>query len=332
MLPSNQADGGGQIKCLDESEIGKPIYNLSLHMQRIRQPVGEQGDGFDLEFNFLEKKSESDSFFGDYDSAVKHVNRNKNRYSNVLPLEKTRVKLKPKNKEEGSDYINANWVDGLIPGSERAYISTQGPLQETIEDFWRMVWETDSNVIVMLTKEVENDKIKCTHYWPMEKGCSFTFEDGLQVTLLSEEKTFQDRLVERTLLLKHLIESKERQIVHFQYMDWPDHGLPENAAAFRKILHKVDKVRQRKTPIVVHCSAGIGRTGTFCTVHSTLEKLHLHLREKPNELPEFNVLETVLKMREQRVGMVQTKEQYIFCYKALVEETEKLGLFSPSTH
>jgi len=77
---------------------------------------------------------------------------------------------------EGSDYINANWIDGLIPGSEKAYISTQGPLQETVEDFWRMVWETGSNVIVMLTKEIENDKIKCDLYWPQDKDCAFTFE------------------------------------------------------------------------------------------------------------------------------------------------------------
>jgi len=275
----------------------------------------------------VEKKSESDSYFGDYDSAIKPTNRGKNRYSNVLPLEKTRVKLRQKNDIEGSDYINANWVDGLIPGSERAYITTQGPLQETVEDFWRMVSETGSNVIVMLTKEVENDKIKCTHYWPLEPGNTFTF-DNLRVTLQNEKKTFENRLVERTLELIHYDTDERREIKHYQYLDWPDHGLPESAAAFRKILHKVDKVRAENAPIVVHCSAGIGRTGTFCTVHSTLKKLHLHLKERPDEAPEFNVLQTVLRMREQRVGMVQTKEQYIFCYKALLEETQKLGLTS----
>lgn len=202
----------------------------------------------------MEKKSESDSFFGDYDSAIKPINRGKNRYSNVLPLEKTRVKLRPKNHAEGSDYINANWVDGLIPGSERAYITTQGPLQETVEDFWRMISETGSNVIVMLTKEVENDKIKCTHYWPLEPGNAFTF-DTLRVTLVSEEKTFENRLVERTLELHHPDTGDRRVIKHYQYLDWPDHGLPESAAAFRKILHKVDRVRAEKSPIVVHCSA-----------------------------------------------------------------------------
>ncbi|ELR14467.1 Proteintyrosine phosphatase [Acanthamoeba castellanii str. Neff] len=182
-----------------------------------------------------------------------------------------------------------------------------------------MISETGSNVIVMLTKEVENDKIKCTHYWPLEPGNAFTF-DTLRVTLVSEEKTFENRLVERTLELHHPDTGDRREIKHYQYLDWPDHGLPESAAAFRKILHKVDRVRAEQSPIVVHCS--------------TLEKLHLHLKEKPDEPPEFNVLQTVLRMREQRVGMVQTKlsvgvqEQYIFCYKALLEETQKLGLTS----
>jgi len=324
------ASSSGDDKPLEESELSLPVRNLGRHISRVKQRTPNGGDGFDLEFNYVEKKSESDSFFGDYDSAVRPVNRAKNRYSNVLPLEKTRVKLKLKNQMEGSDYINANWIDGLIPGSERAYITTQGPLQETVEDFWRMVSETGSNVIVMLTKEVENDKIKCTHYWPLEPGNMFTF-DNIRVSLADEVKTFENKLVERTLQLENLDTGDWREIKHYQYLDWPDHGLPESAAAFRKILHKVDKVRAKKSPIVVHCSAGIGRTGTFCTVHSALEKLHLHMKEKPNEAPEFNVLQTVLRMREQRVGMVQTKEQYIFCYKALLEETQKLGLTPPTT-
>jgi len=242
-----------------------------------------------------------------------------------LPLETTRVVLKKKNGDEDSDYINANWVDGLIPGSQKAYISTQGPLQETVEDFWRMVWETNSNVIAMLTKEMENDRLKCAHYWPHEEGNAFTFED-LKVILIEETRTFRDRLVHRKLLLEHLIAGETREVMQFQYVDWPDHGLPESAEAFREVLHNVEKVRKEKTPIVVHCSAGIGRTGTFCAVHSTLEKLGQQRKDRPTETPEFNILDTVLKLRAQRVGMVQTKEQYMFCYKALLEETQKQGL------
>ncbi|KAL6069137.1 Proteintyrosine phosphatase [Balamuthia mandrillaris] len=313
-------------KPLEEWELGLPVVDLGLHISRLKQMcTNYEGDGFDMEFmQYIEKKSESESFFGDYDGAIKPINRSKNRYSNVLPLEKTRVKLSQKDGQDGSDYINANWVDGLIPGSQRSYISTQGPLQETVEDFWRMVWETDSNVIVMLTKEVENDRIKCTRYWPLEEGNSFTFE-YLKVTLVREKK-MEDRLAIRTVFMYNAQTNSSREVTHFQYMDWPDHGLPESAAAFRKILHQVDRVRKPASPIVVHCSAGIGRTGTFCTVHATLEELNLNLKNSPDAVPKFNVLQTVLRMREQRVGMVQTKEQYMFCYKALLEETQKLNL------
>jgi len=106
-------------------------------------------------------------------------------------------------------------------------------------------------------------------------------------------------------------------------MDWPDHGLPESTEAFREVLTNVDKVRKNSTPIVVHCSAGIGRTGTFCTVHSILQQLDKQKREHPEEPPKVNILETVLKLRSQRIGMVQTKEQYVFCYKALAESVEQ---------
>lgn len=317
-----------QIKALEEWELGLPVSDLGKHILRLRLPAnpaaGEQ-DGFDLEFNYIEKKSETDSFFGDYDSAMRPFNRPKNRYSNVLPLEKTRVQLNKKKGDDGeeiedSDYINANWVNGF---SEKEYISTQGPLQETVEDFWRMVWETTSNVVVMLTKEMENDRLKCARYWPQQEGNAFTFDD-ITVKLIKETGSFNGRLVHRELEI--FTDTERRPVSHFQYMDWPDHGLPESAEAFIDVLHSVDKIRTaKKAPIVVHCSAGIGRTGTFCAVHSTLEKLDLLRKENPNESPMFNVLKTVLRLREQRVGMVQTKEQYVFCYKALLEEAQKRG-------
>jgi len=231
------------------------------------------------------------------------------------------VRLPPKDGEEESDYINANWVDGLIEGTEHAYITTQGPLQETIEDFWRMIWTTGSNVIAMLTKEMENDRLKCTQYWPHKVEESFSFDSELQVTLLAEKNN--DRLLHRKLKLSDF-NGTERIVYQFQYMDWPDHGLPESTEAFREVLTNVDKVRKTKTPIVVHCSAGIGRTGTFCTVHSILQQLDKQRYDHPEEPPKVNILETVLKLRSQRIGMVQTKEQYVFCYKALAESVQQL--------
>jgi len=330
---------------VEEEELGKPVVDLGKHILRLKNPRDNSEpfsesfsyDGFDLEFNYIEKLSEDATSYGDYDAAIKPNNRIKNRYSNVLPIESSRVVLaNPSPAPPGAattpanssapdfDYINANWIDGLIPGSEKSYISTQGPLQETVSDFWRMVWQTNSNVIVMLTREVENDILKCSKYWPNEERNSFTFEN-IKITLEEEAKTFNERIVHRRFKLEDR-NGNTREVMQFQYMDWRDHGLPESAEAFREVMHNVDRVRKPSTPIIVHCSAGIGRTGTFCAVHSMVEKLSKEMRERPDQTPEFNLLDTILKLRAQRVGMVQTKEQYVFCYKALLEETQKLKI------
>eukprot|EP01090_Pellita_catalonica_P022050 TRINITY_DN8428_c0_g1_i1.p1 TRINITY_DN8428_c0_g1~~TRINITY_DN8428_c0_g1_i1.p1 ORF type:complete len:363 (+),score=61.27 TRINITY_DN8428_c0_g1_i1:82-1170(+) len=307
---------------LQKWELGVPTDDLQTHFGRLSQRSTEDpdDDGFDLEFNFIEQKSDADSFFGDYDTALRADNRAKNRYTNVLPLEATRVHIKgdPEDAAGGEGYINANWVDGLIPGTTKTYISCQGPLQDTVEDFWQMVWQTNSNVIAMLTRLIENGRPKCAQYWPADVGNAFTFSN-LRVTFVNEIE--KKRTMNREFLLEDLVEGKKRKVMHFQYMDWPDHGLPESSQAFRTVLKNVDLARDNNAPIVVHCSAGIGRTGTFCTVHSILAKLEAQKRDNPGVKPEFNILKTVLRMREQRVGMVQTKEQYMFCYKALIEAT-----------
>jgi len=277
-------------------------------------------NGFDVEFNYIETQTSQEQYFGDYKSALTDYNKNKNRYSNVLPPEKTRVKLRIVDGEEGSDFINANYIEGLIPNSQRAYVATQGPLQATFGDFWRMVWETESAVIIMLTNEVENRKLKCDRYWP-DVDCPLSCYP-FKVVLDSQNDT--DELTTRKLTLHNLIDEETRDIHHFQYTAWPDHGLPVSTHAFLELAHVADTANETKGPIVVHCSAGIGRTGTFCTVHSTVEKLRLDLQQNPEIEPEFNIIKTVLFMREQRPGMVQTKEQYMFCYLTLLEECERL--------
>jgi protein tyrosine phosphatase len=260
------------------------------------------------------------NFFGDFSEALKHVNRPKNRYSNVLPLDRTRVLLKPAEHCPGSDYINANFVDGI---HQHAYIATQGPLKETSDDFWRMMWEQQSNVIVMLTNIIESAKTKCYKYWPGKRKVkafsSFT------VTLLQKER--EQGLVSRLLQIRPngpggepLPDAPARNIYHFQYKEWPDHGLPSSAATFRHLFHLVDALHDGRGSILVHCSAGIGRTGTFCAVHTITLQLDQHMRERPQEIPYVNVFETILKLRANRVGMVQTKDQFEFCYKAVLEE------------
>jgi len=307
--------------------IGRPVQCLREHIKKLfqsRQSIyGE--NGFDAEFNLIERKTEKDLYFGDYKTAIQPCNHPKNRYSNVLPLEKTRVVLS-KDSTDGSDYINASYINGQIPGSEKAYICTQGPTKNTIDDFWRMVWEQNSTIVVMLTKEVENTKPKCARYWP-EEGQSEQ-HGRFRVTLENTETVGE--VVIRTMLLEDARDARKegsyRTITQYQYTSWPDHGLPVSTTAFLELVRMVTKQvdKQKKTgPVVVHCSAGIGRSGTFCTVHSTISKYKHDLAVKPDASPAFDILHTVIYMRQQRPGMVQTKEQYMFCYLSIDEETSQ---------
>jgi protein tyrosine phosphatase len=308
---------------IDDSSFGKPVYNIREHIKKLFQKIKNgafaDADGFDLEFSHIEKKTEKDLYFGDYRSALKPCNRIKNRYSNVLPLERTRVVLKPIEGGEGSDYINASLISGETPESQNAYICTQGPMQDTFNDFWRMVWEQNSNIIVMLTKEVENLKVKCARYWP-EKDAQIY--GNLRVTVLATDNLHE--LITRTFLLEDTKSGDSRVVTQFQYISWPDHGLPVSTSAFLELIHMVDR-QKRSGPIIVHCSAGIGRSGTFCTVHTTIAKFKADLVKYPDTPIPFNILQTVIFMRQQRPGMVQTKEQYMFCYLSIEEETSHLS-------
>lgn len=242
----------------------------------------------------------------------------KNRYSNVLPSEKTRVKLKNHSDEEGSDYINANFIDGLIPGSEKTYIAAQGPLPKTFPDFWRMIWETNCSVIVMLTRLVENgNRLKCDRYFP-EPDIPLNAGD-FRISLYDITET--PELTTRDLKIEY--KGEKRNVYQFQYTAWPDHGLPPSTQAFLNLMHLTNDRNITKGPIVVHCSAGIGRSGVFCAVHSTIEKLKYDLSHG-NTNSTFNMLKVILHLRSQRPGMIQTKEQYEFCYRAIYEESQKI--------
>jgi len=279
-------------------------------------------NGFDEEFNYIENKTAKEQFFVDYTSAMLPANKIKNRYSNVLPPETTRVTLSLVEGEEGSDYINANFIRGLIPNSDTAYIATQGPLQSTFPDFWRMIWEKGIAVVVMLTKEVENGRLKCDRYWP-EMDCPLTVSN-YKITMSDMEETSKDELIERKLTLTNMKTGESRPVTHLQYIAWPDHGLPTSTTAFLALMDEAFKFNNTEGPIVVHCSAGIGRSGTFCIVHATIEKLKLDLKQFPDKEPKFNIIQSVLAARSQRPGMVQTKEQYMFVYLAILEKAKEL--------
>ncbi|XP_064277419.1 receptor-type tyrosine-protein phosphatase O isoform X2 [Passer domesticus] len=232
------------------------------------------------------------------------MNRCKNRYTNILPYDFSRVRLVSMNEEEGSDYINANYIPGY--NSPQEYIATQGPLPETRNDFWKMVLQQKSQIIVMLTQCNEKRRVKCDHYWPFTED-PVAYGD-ITVEMLSEEE--HTDWVYRSFRISYADEVQD--VMHFNFTAWPDHGVPTTNAA-ESILQFVQMVRQKsaktKGPMVIHCSAGVGRTGTFIA----LDRLLQHIRDH-----EFvDILGLVSDMRSYRMSMVQTEEQYIFIHQCV---------------
>ncbi|PIO37166.1 hypothetical protein AB205_0105150, partial [Aquarana catesbeiana] len=232
------------------------------------------------------------------------ANRCKNRYTNILPYDFSRVKLVSTDEEEGADYINANFIPGYT--SVQEYIATQGPLPDTRNEFWKMILQQKSQVIVMLTQCNEKRRIKCDHYWP------FTTEPvsygDIMVEMVSEDE--QPDWAFRVFRVSQADDAQH--VLHFNFTAWPDHGVPASSAA-ESILQFVFMVRQKaaktKGPITVHCSAGVGRTGTFIA----LDRLMQHIRDHEY----VDVLGLVAELRSYRMCMVQTEEQFIFIHQCV---------------
>ncbi|XP_075066960.1 receptor-type tyrosine-protein phosphatase O isoform X2 [Mixophyes fleayi] len=232
------------------------------------------------------------------------ANRCKNRYTNILPYDFSRVKLVSTEEEDGADYINANYIPGYNAVQE--YIATQGPLPDTRNDFWKMILQQKSQIIVMLTQCNEKRRIKCDHYWPFTTD-PVSYGD-VMVEMVSEDE--QPDWAFRVFRISYA--DDVQHIMHFNFTAWPDHGVPAASAA-ESILQFVYMVRQKasktKGPITVHCSAGVGRTGTFIA----LDRLMQHIRDH-----EFvDVLGLVGELRSYRMSMVQTEEQFIFIHQCV---------------
>uniref|UniRef100_A0A8B9LEA6 protein-tyrosine-phosphatase n=1 Tax=Astyanax mexicanus TaxID=7994 RepID=A0A8B9LEA6_ASTMX len=233
------------------------------------------------------------------------INKPKNRYANVIAYDHTRVVLSNNDGQPGSDYINANFIDGYR--RQGAYIATQGPMPETISDFWRMVWEQHTANIIMITKLEEKSRNKCDQYWPSRGTETYGL---MQVSVLDtvELATY----CVRTFALFKSGCSERREVRQFQFTAWPDHGVPEHPTPFLAFLRRVKACNPPDAgPIVVHCSAGVGRTGCFIVIDGMLERVK---QEKT-----IDVYGHVTLMRSQRNYMVQTEEQYVFIYDALME-------------
>ncbi|KAH8356207.1 hypothetical protein KR200_006949, partial [Drosophila serrata] len=254
-------------------------------------------------------------------------NLTKNRYTDVLCYDHSRVVLAHEDGDEPSDYINANFVDGYK--QKNAYISTQGPLPKTSPDFWRMIWEQQCLVIVMTTRVMERGRVKCGQYWEPTEDSSLEF-GNYHVRTISVECN-EDYTV-ASLELRNIKTDEIRNVSHWQFTSWPDYGVPSSAMAMLNFLQKVrDKQAElvhalgdtwaghaRGPPIVVHCSAGIGRTGTFITLDICISRLE--------DVGTADIRGTVEKIRSQRAYSIQMPDQYVFCHLALIEYAYSRGM------
>ncbi|KAI4346584.1 hypothetical protein L6164_007468 [Bauhinia variegata] len=251
--------------------------------------------------------------------ALDSVNVHKNRYRNVLPFDNNRVVLRSSKdyRPTGESYVNASLISTSSSGSVSQFIATQGPLHHTYEDFWEMVMQYNCPAIVMLTRLVDHYKLlKCGDYFQAEDGPR---EFG-NISIISKwMETTETSLVLRHLEVKHNEqEDPPISVFHIQYPEWPDHGVPKDTSVVREILKRLYHLPPNLGPIVVHCSAGIGRTGTYCTIHNTIQRI------LAGDMSALDLANTIAVFRSQRIGMVQTQDQYSFCYKTIIEELEDL--------
>uniref|UniRef100_A0A8B9C7Q7 Receptor-type tyrosine-protein phosphatase C n=1 Tax=Anser brachyrhynchus TaxID=132585 RepID=A0A8B9C7Q7_9AVES len=238
--------------------------------------------------------------------AKKSHNQNKNRYIDILPYDHNRVELSEIPGDPGSDYINASHIDGFK--EPRKYIAAQGPKDETTDDFWRMIWEQKATIIVMVTRCEEGNRNKCAQYWPSMENGSATYGDI--IVKINESKMCPDYIIQKLHITKR--EKTGREVTHIQFTSWPDHGVPEDPHLLLKLRRRVNALSNFFSgPIVVHCSAGVGRTGTYIGIDAMLEGLDAEGR--------VDVYGYVVKLRRQRCLMVQVESQYILIHQALVE-------------
>ncbi|XP_013999814.1 receptor-type tyrosine-protein phosphatase kappa isoform X17 [Salmo salar] len=282
-----------------------PAIRVADLLQHINLMKTSDSYGFKEEYeSFFEGQSAS------WDVAKKDTNRTKNRYGNIIAYDHSRVILQPMEDDPSSDYINANYIDIWLyrDGYQRPshYIATQGPVHETVYDFWRMVWQEQSACIVMVTNLVEVGRVKCYKYWPDDAEVYGDFK----VTFVEVEPLAE--YVVRTFTLERRGFNELREVKQFHFTGWPDHGVPYHATGLLSFIRRV-KISNPPSagPIVVHCSAGAGRTGCYIVIDIMLD-----MAEREGVVDIYNCVKA---LRSRRINMVQTEEQYIFIHDAILE-------------
>lgn len=270
-----------------------PIHS-DLLLETYKRKIADEGRLFLAEFQSIPRVF---SKFPIKD-ARKSQNQNKNRYVDILPYDYNRVELSEINGDAGSTYINASYIDGFK--EPRKYIAAQGPRDETVDDFWKMIWEQKATVIVMVTRCEEGNRNKCAEYWPcMEEGTR-TFRDV--VVTINDHKRCPDYIIQKLSIAHKKEKATGREVTHIQFTSWPDHGVPEDPHLLLKLRRRVNAFSNFFSgPIVVHCSAGVGRTGTYIGIDAMLESLEAEGK--------VDVYGYVVNLRRQRCLMVQVEVQ-----------------------
>lgn len=311
--------------------LKRPLNGTRISLSSLRGRIAELAKetdaiygraGFSEEFDTLQQSESRENKNKTKFEGQRPENKMKNRHRGILPFDETRIVLRDVNpRAVGADYINANLVRSPSLRASPGYIATQAPMPETVNEFWQMVYEKQCAIIVMATNLMERNKVRCHKYWPDQDQ---RVEYGkLRVTGIAElhVQTNDQGYIFREFELEHPSMNESWKVFQFHYTTWPDQGVPSNPSHVLHFLMDIHECTENTTsvkgPIVVHCGAGIGRTGTLIAIDEITQKIVEH-----ETMTEIDIAQTILNLRAQRPGLVQTEQQYKFVYQTVLYHVE----------